>query len=96
MEKRKRARTGVVDDCDVEVAVCPALNTPEEVAACKSQPRAIVKHLITQKTRPHAQCGHLKEQFACVPMRPKPLMATLICLAWVTCFEPVVPCTHRH
>ena len=26
------------------------------------------------------------------PMRPKPLMATLIFFAWVTCFEPVVPC----
>ena len=26
------------------------------------------------------------------PMRPNPLMATLICLAWVICFEPLVPC----
>ena len=26
------------------------------------------------------------------PMRPNPLMATLSCLAWVTCFEPLEPC----
>lgn len=25
-------------------------------------------------------------------MRPNPLMATLIFFAWVTCFEPTVPC----
>lgn len=28
-------------------------------------------------------------------MRPNPLMATLIFFAWVTCFEPTVPCKAR-
>lgn len=36
-----------------------------------------------------ASCGEPQD----APMRPKPLIATLSCLAWVTCLEPLEPCT---